>query len=539
MRRSRCCILAVLLLLLSLRTQAWMTGVSPQRRSARPRRPLSLSHARRHFYYDDDDDREQQQQQENDPRRPTLALPAFPVTPTPPAKPKIVVLGATGHVGRRVVRQLLEMEHLDAMTIVAFVRDYDKACRVFFDDLLVASHNQANKKGPKLHIVLGNLVSRSDLPPRSNAFWKKEEENNWRDRAKSASRFFRNAIQNYDNGEYLDEDEEALEEAIRDCTVVVSCVGDVRITNLWTDLIARPLWRLIHWDVRSWCLDPRHPYYVHYSSTRKVLRLAEREQFRRESHAEDEEEKKQIPRIRFIRISDLSVASPPWQVIPVVANALYSMVYRYHALCEQLLERSTLVDTITLRSGDIVDEERDVETTNLQLTTKGKLPMPARIGRDDVAALAVEGALFSSQPNSNEQQQQHRDDLPFHYTLACRWASDRLTPYPSQGQMGDGLPTARQCMQAALRKLRKQRRRKPVAKRKVKPYGICVAVPVYLLLSLTLWRLVQSMSSFGKIPLPVRTGVRKLGLFLASGSWWRKLLDVLGTTTRNKTYISF
>ena len=43
-----------------------------------------------------------------------------------PAKPKIVVLGATGRIGRSVVRQLMEMKNLD-IEIVAFVRDYDKA----------------------------------------------------------------------------------------------------------------------------------------------------------------------------------------------------------------------------------------------------------------------------------------------------------------------------------------------------------------------------------------------------------------------------
>jgi hypothetical protein len=56
--------------------------------------------------------------------RPTLSRTEVVGPPIVPSKPKIVVLGASGKVGRLVVQQLLE-SNVD-MTVVAFVRDYDK-----------------------------------------------------------------------------------------------------------------------------------------------------------------------------------------------------------------------------------------------------------------------------------------------------------------------------------------------------------------------------------------------------------------------------
>ena len=66
-------------------------------------------------------------------KRPTaLEKPPVTETSTPlpeldklPVSHKIVVLGATGKVGRLVVRQLLE-ESPEGTTVVAVVRDYDK-----------------------------------------------------------------------------------------------------------------------------------------------------------------------------------------------------------------------------------------------------------------------------------------------------------------------------------------------------------------------------------------------------------------------------
>jgi hypothetical protein len=345
----------------------------------------------------------------------------IPSPSTFPPKPKIVVLGATGRVGRLVIRQLLH-QCVDGTTIVAFCRDYDKACRVLFDDnnddddrlVRRGGRNYHQKKGPTLQIVQGDLVPPEELPgycdPEEDDD-DDQEERAWFQRAKSAANFYGTKIQDYDNrptnaagtavnetsptittnSNNCDKEKDALQEALRDCTVIISCVGTVRPTNIWTDWISWPLWRLLRPDVSTWCRDVRHPYYVHYASTRKVLGYAEREQLRREAvvtlmnnknknsqnknhhhhpnnnHAMEDTLSSSlsssssdivVPRIRFIRISDLGVSQKPWDLVPLLTNALHSMVFRYQEMAERLLEESSLLDTIVLRPGDLIDEER-------------------------------------------------------------------------------------------------------------------------------------------------------------------------------------
>jgi hypothetical protein len=511
-------------------------------RATRPMGTYNVRSARPYRPYLDDNGPDDEFAKERSTERPTQTRTEAIWPAVAPPKPKIVVLGASGLIGRLVVRQLLDMSHLD-VTIVAFVRDYDKACRVLYDDLLVAS---SQKRGPKLQIVQGDLVPLEDLPG-YNGF--EEEEQAWLKSKESADASFeKNVKDDFDLKESSDVGpDEALREAIRDCSTIISCVGAVRRTNLWTDFLARPLWRLLRSDVRGWCSDARHPFYTHFHSTRKVLDLAEREQMRREAAAaydnEDndcsgaDKEKRIVSRIRFIRISDLCVAQAPWNFVPVLTNILHSMVFRYQDMAERVLESSSLIETVILRPGDLVDEERDVTTTSLQVDPSGYVPCPARVGREDVAALAVASALFDSQPRQKQKRRtgdrsgsnddglhigdtddDYSNDEPFHYTLACRWASDQLDPYPAQGQMSEGLPTANLCLQAALRTLRGQRplraaiaakrnqagpesvlRRHVKAtpqRRRIKPYGICVAVPVYLVLSLMLRSLLYYAATY-------------------------------------------
>lgn len=306
---------------------------------------------RRYFEEDDDDGSER----ERSPERPTLSETELIGPPTVPSKPKIVVLGASGKIGSLVVRQLLEMTHLD-ITVVAFVRDYDKACRVLYDDVLVA--RATKKKGPQLQIVVGDLVPPEELPG-----FVDENEELWAQTAQSAAKFYGNSVEDYDNRDMQSDVDETLQEAIKGCTSIISCVGAVRPTNLWSDYLVMPLWRLFRHDVSGWCRDPKHPYYVHYVSTRKVLGLAEREQLRREASAavfaeEDETQPKEIPRIRFVRISDLCVTQKPWDFVPLVTNALHSMVFRYQDMTERLLQESKVIDIVILRPGDLVDDER-------------------------------------------------------------------------------------------------------------------------------------------------------------------------------------
>jgi len=471
-------------------------------RHGRPYRPYMDSDA-------DSGDSGGELEKDRSTERPTL-VDSQPERPAVgPSKPKVLVLGASGLIGRKVVQTFLDMPHLD-VTVVAFVRDYDKACRVLYDDLLVSN---SRKKGPKLQIVHGDLVPPEELPGFQGD--DEEEEQVWLEKAESAATFYANRVDNYDNRGEHDHiaPDEALEHAIRDCTTIISCVGSVRPTNFWTDIIARPVLRLLRKDVSGWCDDPRHPFYVHYHTTRKALRLAEREQLRREAVAacldEDHDEDKEaeaIPRIRFIRISDLCVAHQPWQFVPLLTNILHSMVFRYQDMAEKILEASSLIETVTLRPGDLVDDERDLNTTALQVDPGGSVPSPARVGREDVAALAVASALFNS--NRRIKDDDSGDDAPFHYTLACRWVGDQMDPYPAQGKMSEGHPDATLALQAALKRIRrdeKRRRRRhavqaktypenalriakhvKTAPRKVKPYFLCTAVPVYFILSMML-----------------------------------------------------
>lgn len=344
------CYGVIILPLLVAHANAFMTRKSLTSRQSQSTLELKAKWKRSYFHEDDGS------AQERSVERPTLTKTQLLGTPVQPAKPKIVVLGASGKIGSLVVRQLLEMSHLDA-TIVAFVRDYDKACRVLYDDVLVA--RSTKKKGPQLEIVVGDLVPPEDLPG-----FKDEDEEDWMQTAHSAANFYGTAVEDYDNKELQPDVNEALREAISGCTTIISCVGSVRPTNWWTDFMVIPFWRLFRHDVSGWCHDGRHPYYVHYASTRKVLGFAESEQLRREAVAmalAEEEggfQPQEIPRIRFVRVSDLCVTQKPWELVPLVTNALHSMVFRYHDMTERILEESKVLDTVILRPGDLVDEER-------------------------------------------------------------------------------------------------------------------------------------------------------------------------------------
>mmetsp|Transcript_16979 Transcript_16979/g.41381 ORF Transcript_16979/g.41381 Transcript_16979/m.41381 type:complete len:571 (-) Transcript_16979:95-1807(-) len=480
-----------------------------------------------------------------------------------PQKPKIVVLGATGRVGRHVVRQLLETGGKD-MTIVALVRDYDKAIKLFYDDCIFA------RKGPSLQIVQGNLVPREELPGFSEQ--DPNEEVFFQQKAESAAKFYGTNVSEYDNREMLPSLNEALESCIVDATTIISCVGSVRPTNLWHDVLARPLWRLLRSDVSKWCKDPKHPYYTNYLSTRKALTLAEREQRKREAAVmalvEDDEKNKDpvvVPKIRFIRISDLCVGQKPWNFVPLVTNMMQSVVFRYQEMAERMLDQSTLLETIILRPGDLVDEERDVNTTTLQVSASGVVPNPARVGREDVAALAVAAASFSNERNETAL------EGPFHYTLGVRWVGEDMAPYPSQGRKHDGLPDARLALKRTIEtiskaKERTRRRKQLVAQKqspprqrandiierirsqqskrlgRIQPHGICVAVPTYFFVMLAaktvLYPMVQVLPGGRTVLLP---GLRRLNQTVISAIWgfllaiMRNLLPL----ARRRRYISF
>lgn len=158
--------------------------------------------------------------------RPTLRQTQLIGPPIMPSKPKIVVLGASGRIGRLVVRQLLEMKHLDA-TIIACCKHYDEAIRVLYDDLSlpINNNNNNNQKGPRLTIVQVNLVPPEELPG-----YLDEEEAEWQKRAKSAAEFYNTSLSTYDNRQdhngasNIVDANEALQDAIQDCTTIIRYV---------------------------------------------------------------------------------------------------------------------------------------------------------------------------------------------------------------------------------------------------------------------------------------------------------------------------
>ena len=185
-------------------------------------------------------------------------------------------------------------------------------------------------------------------------------------------------------------------------------------------------------------------------------------------------------------------------------------------MAEQLLEDSSLVETVILRPGDLVDEERDVNATSIQVSCNGQVQSPALIGRDDVASLVVAASTFVTQnsTNSDHRKSDSRTTEPFHYTFGCRWVGQTLDSYPPQGNKIDGHPDVavsfRRSLNTLYRSEREQKRRREQTnsgkkrlssgdlivrmaqqvdrrrqkRRKPKPYGIFVAIPMYMTLAL-------------------------------------------------------
>lgn len=488
--------------------------------------------------------------------------------PSLPGQPKIVVMGATGGVGRHVVRQLMST-NVD-MTVVAFCRNYDKALETLYegagdtddDDRGGASGRslvqRKSKRGPKLEIVVGDLVDRSSV------FNYKDEEDEIEVEFNSTTlasvrRYYGDdaADEVYKaspkrNAEETADAHEALKQAIKDCTAIISCVGTVRPTNPWTDYVMNPL--RIFRKASRWCSDPRHPYYVNYQSTREALALAEEEQERRnveiEKFEQAEEEmareaakmgrsyvpangrsnpkKGPVELIKFVRISDLAVSIRPWEVVSLFTNIGRSLVFRDQEKCEILLENSKLIDTVTLRPGDLIDTPRNTNTTYIQMDPSGVLAYPAYVSKEDVAAVAVAAALTrrdgftaaakedryyeESVGGKNVKKRRRKDayesrgvatgeERAASYTWAIRWCGEDLE---GQGRKSDGLPDAQSCVDRMLqleKKVEAKRKKadsvrdgdsvqrvlskmtKPLKRRRLKPYGIAVAVPVYAVMA--------------------------------------------------------
>ena len=484
-------------------------------------------------------------------------------------RPKIVIFGASGKTGRRILTKLLDSgANVD---IVAFTRDPIKLERVLYnnEDLVLGNliddddgkrigddddggGRRSGNGGPKLRVVVGDLVvsSRKNVHHGRHKKLKKDSGsshvtsllmgrstynassstdtsvNDVND--VNGSLLANDFISNNNNDE--DDDDAILQDAISGATVLISCLGTRRRTNVWTDFIRVPILRIVRYsNVGKWCTDTTHPYYVNYITTKRILEVAELEQRKREAsfefererlmlderwnqfrkkeeREEDEEEgfeseiatglkKKRhhelyeqqqrekrpmyshsdrrnvvtmpqggkllstTDRMKFIRISHVMVGRNPFRIRNILMNILWSQVSRYERMGEMVLEDSALVDTIILRPGDMTDEERNTNTTSLQLCVDGTVPSPSIVGREDVADLAAILALTKISSSSAVPECNTPMRLAQHWTWAMRWTGQYISP--RQGLRPDGQPNAAACFVLSIKEqIERDRKRK-------------------------------------------------------------------------------
>lgn len=318
------------------------------------------------------------------------STPASDTTSTTQASAKpILVVGATGRVGRIVVNQLLEKNQ----PVRALIRNTTKAQKLF----------GANINGTSsLELITADLG-------------------------------------HYDDKECA----QTLERAVIGCDSIISVSGTLRFSKL-TDFLP---WRLLRTNVTSWCNDDRrHPYYPNYQAQVLLINLAAKYNIS-----------------RFVRVTGLSVGLPAFNPVSILFSGLLSMTSRYHALTEQYL-RSSAVPYVILRPGGLTNSKRNKTTTSLQVDASGVLPPPARVGRSDVASLAVASCDSSIVPSDDS------------YTLAVRWVGD-VTP-KSQGTIRDGCDSAETCLNVIVQESSNGSSlfKEPKG---IKPYGVSVGIFFY------------------------------------------------------------
>lgn len=188
------------------------------------------------------------------------------------------------------------------------------------------------------------------------------------------------------------------------------------------------------------------------------------------------------------------------------------------------------------------------------------MPCPARVGRDDVADLAISAVMFQA-PNvtvTDDEDTTKAQSSPLKMSLGVRWVGEELDPYPAQGTKRDGLPNARQCMNKALNEHRVNQKRAPRRKlepnmpdsiaryassrrRSIKPYGVFVAVPVYLFLWIVFKNVIRHIPGYSENVAPALARIRNtLGAAIMARmpsikGWTRDILR----KGNSKSFISF
>jgi len=253
---------------------------------------------------------------------PTLVQQVDIIPDQMPPRPKIVVFGANGRIGRRIIKKLMSAP-VD-MDVVAFVRDKQKLDTVLYheEDLVLGNYlidNERNspsnksRSGPRLQVIVGDVIARTDVY--KGTFETSEETEKLNEWVRKAHDFFSGKGRNDANNatsssgssskinSLQDEDQikedvkimeagnEALEEAVSGATIIISCLSSLRYSNLWTDYLRVPLLRVFRKDASKWCADDTHPYYINFLATKKILEVAEREQLKRDAYNEFERER--------------------------------------------------------------------------------------------------------------------------------------------------------------------------------------------------------------------------------------------------------
>ena len=143
------------------------------------------------------------------------------------AKP-VLVVGATGKVGRKVVQNLLDQK----VRVRALVRNETKAVELFANEIVSSAKQAKDGDSPMLEFVVSDLGK---------------------------------------------PDRRSLQSAVQGCQSIVSVSGAMRFSKL-TDFLP---WRIFQQDTSKWCDDTSHPYYANYKAQKLLVDLASEYQCKR------------------------------------------------------------------------------------------------------------------------------------------------------------------------------------------------------------------------------------------------------------------